>query len=155
MTVAPDRPRLAFADVEEATAAVRAAGHRMTVSRRVVLEALFAADGPVSAQAIADGLGGRVPPSDVASVYRNLETLEAIGIVRHVHAGHGAGLYGLDRAEVEYLTCSRCHRVTPVDPAVLDGARAAIQEATGYVARFAHFPVHGLCEECARERSGG
>jgi len=57
---------------------VRACGLRLSASRRLVLEALFAAAGPVSAEAIADGLAGRLPPADLASTYRNLETLERI-----------------------------------------------------------------------------
>ena len=43
----------------------------------------------------AGGLGGRLPASDLGSVYRNLEALERAGLVRHVHAGHGAGRYAL------------------------------------------------------------
>lgn len=149
MTLAPDRPRLAFRDPEEVAAALRASGQRLTFARRVVVDALFAADGPVSAQEIADGLDGRVPTSDVASVYRNLERLEALGVVRHVHAGHGAGLYALDRTDADYLVCERCGRVAAVGPEALTRARSAIRDATGYVVRFGHFPLHGVCADCA------
>src|ERR1700710_2375475 len=48
---------------------------------------------PVTVEELADGLGGRVPRSDAASTYRNLETLEDLGLVRHMHLGHGAGRY--------------------------------------------------------------
>ena len=41
---------------------------------------------------------GRLPRCDLASVYRNLETLEDAGLVRHMHLGHGPGLYGPARA---------------------------------------------------------
>ena len=50
---------------------------------------------PVRAEEIAAGIGGRLPRSDLASVYRNLETLENHGLVRHLHLGHGPGLYAL------------------------------------------------------------
>lgn len=154
MTDAPERPRLAFERVEEVADALRATGHRMTAARRAVLDALLAAGEPVSAQAIADGLGGRVPRTDAASAYRNLETLEALGVVRHVHVGHGGGLYALDRDDVEYLVCERCERVVPLAPAALEEARAAIRTATGFQARFGHFPVHGLCAGCAAVSAG-
>jgi Fur family ferric uptake transcriptional regulator len=49
----------------------------------------------VTAERIAGGLDGALPPSDTASVDRNLETLEEIGLVRQVHLGHGPGLYEL------------------------------------------------------------
>ena len=87
-------------DVDAAIAAMRSRGLRVSAARRLVLEALFAAEGPVTADEIADGLGGRVPVSDLGSTYRNLETLEEIGLVRHVHLGHGPGRYAPRRARV-------------------------------------------------------
>lgn len=134
---------------DDALMVVRDAGLRLSTARRLVLEALYATEVPVSAEAIADGLDGRVTRSDLASVYRNLETLEQLGLARHLHLGHGPGLYergGL--AAREYLVCDRCQAVTSVPAVVLDGARAAILEATGFAARFAHFPVGGLCAGC-------
>ena len=134
--------------------ALRAAGHRVSAARRVVLQALFAADGPVSAEYIAAGLGGKVTESDVTSAYRALERLEALGVVRHVHLGHGPGLYALvGSGEVEYLACERCDRVTSVAPAELDGIREEVAKRFGYEARFSHFPILGLCPECSAAES--
>lgn len=150
MTEAPRRPPLAFSSVDDIAAAIRAGGGRLTAARRLVLSALFAAKGPVSAEEIARGLGGRVVPSDISSVYRNLERLEELGVVRHMHVGHGPGLYALDAGTgYEYLVCERCRRVEPVEAARLDGIRAAIHEAFGFAPRFSHFPIIGLCDRCA------
>jgi Fur family ferric uptake transcriptional regulator len=138
-------------DLESAAAVVRASGLRLSAARRLVLEALYRADEPLTADRIAGGLDGRLPPSDVASVYRNLEALEEIGLVRHVHLGHGPGLYVRAAAGVsEYLLCDRCGAVRAVDPHALDGVREQIRRAFGHEARFTHFPIAGLCEECAR-----
>jgi Fur family ferric uptake transcriptional regulator len=133
--------------VDAAAAAVRRGGLRLSSARRLVLEALFAAEAPVTAEEIAGGLGGRVPPSDLASVYRNLETLEQLGLVHHVHAGHGPGLYGLARGR-EYLMCERCGRLRAVPPSALEPVRDALREALGYEARFTHFPLVALCGDC-------
>ena len=150
VTSAPRRPPLALRDIEDAAVAVRAAGGRPTSARRTVLEALFAAEGPVSAEQIADGLGGRLPTTDPGSVYRNLEWLEALGVVRHVHLGHGPGLYTLaGDADREYLVCEHCGRVAGIEASALSRARAEIKQAAGYEARFDHFPIHGLCPDCA------
>ena len=106
----------------------------------------------MSAAEIAGGLDGIQTPLDLASVYANLEALETLGLVSHVHRGHGPGLYALrDRTESEYLECERCGAFRAVRPSVLADARAAIREATGYQARFNHFPIIGLCETCAKE----
>jgi Fur family transcriptional regulator, ferric uptake regulator len=148
-------PTLPAVTPDGAVDALRASGRRVSAARRLVLEALFCADGPMSADQIADGIGGRVPRSDLTSVYRNLETLEEVGLVSHVHLGHGPGLYALNLdGEREWLTCERCGDFRAVDPARLDGVRAAIEAAFGYRASFAHFPVVELCESCLSALGG-
>lgn len=152
MTQAPHRPPLAFGNLEGVVAAIRDRGGRVSSARRIVLEALFAAEGPVSAEHIAEGLGGTVISSDVSSVYRNLELLEELGVVRHVHVGHGPGLYALEAGNRrEYLVCERCDRVDTVESAQLDAVRAQIREQFGYEAGFAHFPIVGQCATCAAD----
>ena len=99
------------------SAACARRGLRVSAARRLVLEALFAAERPVTAEEIAAGLDGRLPASDLASVYRNLETLEELGLVRHVHLGHGPGLYALagrQRARVR-ASATRAARRARVD----------------------------------------
>jgi Fur family transcriptional regulator, ferric uptake regulator len=137
-------------DLDSAIAVMRERGMRVSAARRLVLEALLAADGPMSAEQIAEGIGGRVPSSDIASVYRNLQAFEDIGVVRHVHLGHGPGVHALAvTGEREYLTCERCGDYRPVTTNELDGVRALIERQFGYRASFTHFPIVGLCQDCA------
>jgi Fur family transcriptional regulator, ferric uptake regulator len=151
MTVTRDAgPPLPAPTLHAAMAAVRARGRRLSAARRLVLEALVAAGEPVSAEQVADGLGGRLPSSDLASVYRNLETLEALGIARHVHLGHGPGRYALTgRHAPEYVTCERCGAHVQLAPEALEAVRDAVRDACGYEARFSHFPIVGTCPACA------
>ena len=154
MTAPHTGPSLEAGDVEAAVEALRAKGMRISSARRLVLEALYAADAPISAEQIADGLAGRLPRSDLASVYRNLETLEQVGLVRHSHFGHGPGLYmPTGASEREYLVCNSCNTVTAVEPSEMDDLRELIHERFGYEARFSHFPILGLCANCAREET--
>jgi Fur family ferric uptake transcriptional regulator len=149
VTIAPHGPRLEPQTVEEAVSALRERGIRVTAARRLVLQGLFAADGPVSAERLASGVDGAVPPSDLASVYRNLEALERVGLVRHVHLGHGPGLYTRAGQEArEYLVCERCGEVQAVEAGRLDTVRASIRQDFGFEARFSHFPIAGLCARC-------
>jgi Fur family ferric uptake transcriptional regulator len=148
MTTAHTGPRMQADTLPEAVAALRARGLRVSVARRVVLEALYATDQPLSAEQIAEGFG-ELPASDLASVYRNLETLERLGLVQHVHLGHGAGRYVRAGREREYLVCERCGANHAVPPEQLDAVRQAVERATGFRARFSHFPIVGLCRDCA------
>jgi Fur family transcriptional regulator, ferric uptake regulator len=147
MTTSPPRPPLHFDSIEEVIALLRGKGQRLSANRRLVLEALFDADGPVSAEHIAGGLGGRRVTADVTSVYRTLEQFEELGVIHHVHIGHGPGLYALvGSGEPAYLACESCHRVDVVD---LDPIRDQINDRFGYEARLSHFAIVGLCPDCA------
>lgn len=151
MTIPQQSPQLSVDDLDAAVSIVRGRGLRLSAARRLVLEALFLADGPVTAEQIADGIGGRLPVSDLASTYRNLETLEHIGLVRHVHLGHGPGLYALaSEGEREYLLCEHCDAFEAIAPERLDAAREAIERELGYRAHFTHFPIVGACAACVR-----
>ncbi len=156
LTESSEVPALEFERIEDVLAVLRERGHRISAPRRLVLEALFAAEGPVSAQFIANGLDGRQEALDRTSVYRNLEQLEELGVVRHVHLGHGPSLYRLVKGgDDEYLACERCGRVISVDPSELDPVRDQIRERFGFQARFGHFPVVGLCRRCSATGSAG
>jgi Fur family ferric uptake transcriptional regulator len=147
MTRAPERSPAALRDMDDALRVLRASGHRVSAPARVVLEALFAADAPISAEDIA---GLTHSELDVSSVYRNLERLQQLGVVSHIHPGHGPGLYSLVRGQdQEYLACDRCHRLTPLHPEQLDPVRDQLRASFGHHAHFSHFPIHGVCADCA------
>lgn len=124
----------------------------MSAARRLVLEAIYAADGPISADEVAGGLGGRLPRSDPASVYRNLETLEEVGLVRHFHLGHGPGRYVRAGDAREFLVCDSCGEVRVLAPRTLDEVRAVLRRDLGYEVEFTHFPIVGLCAGCHEEQ---
>src|ERR1700754_1044273 len=145
MTVAHHVPALRAPSLISALGALRMRGLRISAARRQVLEALYAAAAPLTAEQIAAG----VPGSDLASVYRNLDVLEELGLVRHMHLGHGAGRYALATSEaIEFVTCERCGAFEALDTHRLEAVRDAIERECGYVARFTHFPIVGVCPAC-------
>ena len=148
VTVSPDTRPLAPASVTSALGVLRAGGHRISAARRLVLEALFAADGPVSADRLAGGLDGRLPGSDLASLYRNLDTLAEAGIVEHLHVPHGPGLYVLTGRADGWAACEACGAVAALDREAVARLRGAVRGATGYEAGLAHCPIVGVCPEC-------
>ena len=144
MPVSPLPPAVQATTAPAAFAAVRAKGLRLSTARRLLLRALYESERPLSAEELAgDG--------DVASAYRNLEVLEGLGLVRHVHLGHGPGLYQPAGRPRDFVLCEGCGDVSALAPAAVDAVRLAVLEAVGYRARFAHFPLAGLCPACSAE----
>jgi Fur family ferric uptake transcriptional regulator len=145
VTAAPHAPELVFETIDDAIEALRARGLRLSLPRLLVLEALFEAAGPVSAERIARRL--KLVPT---SVYRNLEALERHGLLRHVHLGHGPGLYTLVRHGArEFLYCPECDVARTVAPDLLDPLRAHVKRRFGYDVSFTHFALVGRCDQCS------
>jgi Fur family transcriptional regulator, ferric uptake regulator len=139
MTVPHHTSPLPAPSVEAAVALLRARGLRVSSARRLVIEARFAAERPLTAEEIAAGLEGWLPASDLASVYRNLITLEEIGLVRHFHAGHGPGRYALAATgELDFVTCERCGALEAVP---------AAPAATAAIASGGRIVADGPCRE--------
>jgi Fur family transcriptional regulator, ferric uptake regulator len=145
MTVAHRKKALLAPSLTAAVVALRTRGMRVSTTRRKLLETLFGAPRPLTAEALAGGL-------DLASVYRNLEALEAVGLVRHVHVGHGPGLYELaGRPHSGYAACERCGRHAALEPDALAAVHSAVLGATGFRSDFSHFPIVGVCPDCAAD----
>ena len=103
----------------------------------MVVDALFAADEPVTAEELARSAG-----ADLGSVYRNLEALEAAGIARHVHLGHAAGRYVLSgRHDGGYAACERCGKHVPLDD--LEALRARRPRPLRLRVRLRALPARG------------
>jgi Fur family ferric uptake transcriptional regulator len=154
MTVPHLTPAVQAPTVAAAAGALRHRGLRLSAARRIVLEALFAAGRPITAEEVAAGIDGRVPPSDLASVYRNLEVLERLGLVRHLHLGHGPSLYAVGGDHHDLVACERCGASARLSPHLAQALREAVRSATGFEARFSHLPLPALCSRCYTHTNG-
>ncbi|HEX3509327.1 MAG TPA: transcriptional repressor, partial [Candidatus Dormibacteraeota bacterium] len=103
---------------------------------------LLQAERPLTAEEIGTIVGAGLPPLDLATIYRNLDVLEQLSLVHHLHPAHGPRHYRLTRREeADYIACEQCGRIDAIATTRLDTARVAIAEATGYQTNFAHFPI--------------
>ena len=149
----PEVPPEVASDVQPDTPArFRAAGLRMGSARRQVIEVLDGLDGPLTAEEVA----AQIPDVHVSSVYRTLNVLEELGVVRHVHLAHGPALYELtDVAEgIRHLACERCGRDVVVPSALFDELRTTIEAEYGFVMDSGHFAIAGRCSTCAGAEPG-
>ena len=151
---------------EDLTAAIVAAGYSNTRARRAVVEALCRAGGQATA---AELLAlGRVhqPNLGLVTVYRTLELLSALGLVRKLHLDEGCSTYALSPAGIlqaegepdrtagtahahsHHVICQRCHRATEFAGCDIDAVVAAVEAQTGYRVREHWLEMFGLCPQC-------
>ena len=90
---------------------------------------------------------------DVTTVYRTLELLEQIGLVRHAHLGHGAPSYRPAEDEHVHVVCHACGAVADADPSLVDQLARRLFDTKGFVLDRSHFTAFGRCRNCAAEQT--
>ncbi|MDA8072284.1 MAG: Fur family transcriptional regulator [Actinomycetota bacterium] len=138
---------------DDAIAAVldlfRARGGRVTESRRLLLHCLFERQGHRTADELVAQVNALDPAVHRSTVYRNLDELEQLGVVEHVHLGHGPATYHLREDRHGHLVCERCGQSIAVPEALFDNLEQAVLRRYGFLLQPRHFAVQGTCASCA------
>ncbi len=129
------------ADVDSALARVRQTGGRVTSAKRAIVSALYGSPDGVTA----DHLVGELPHIDLTTVYRTLGQLEDVGVVEHVHLGHGPAIYRLLGPATVTVLCDICEQVTLVPAVEFAELASSIEDRYGVVLDLHHFAVSGHC----------
>lgn len=128
---------------------LRAKGGRLTPARRSIVTALLQADTHVTAEELAGAVQAQLPDVHLSTIYRTLERLEDLGVIEHVHLGHGRAVYHLSDERHQHLVCDQCGWVTAVPPGLLDDVAQTVKRRHGFVLDPSHFSLGGLCKDCA------
>lgn len=125
---------------------LRGSGFRLTPQRRLILDAVAEL--------------GHATPEDVAvqvrelgintsTVYRNLEVLEGLGLLKHTHLVDRAPTYHVvtDHEHV-HLVCRNCQRVRSVAPEVVAALAQTLHDEHGFVVDIGHLAIFGTCVSC-------
>jgi len=127
---------------------LRAQGGRVTTGRRAILEAFLGIGGHVTAEALTACVQLTQPDVHESTVYRFLDELERLGVVDHVHLGHGPAVYHLASDAHHHLVCDRCGTVVEVPEAVFADLRSRLESDFGFTLQPRHFAVTGRCADC-------
>ena len=133
---------------------VRASGGRMTVQRRLVLDALERARHHTTAEEIAKRIRTRYPQIDPSTVYRNLEALEQLGFVTHTHFDDRVTRWHRsDEERHGHLVCRGCGAEEEIPLAPLESLGRRLRDEHGFRADLAHSAIVGVCKDCSNVSS--
>jgi Fe2+ or Zn2+ uptake regulation protein len=121
----------------------------VTTARRAVLGALLAHEGHATAEDLAEAVQADHPEVHLSTVYRTLDAFEQLGLVAHVHLGHGRATYHLADDLHHHAVCDRCGAVLQLPLEMFEDVAARLRAEHGFVAEPHHFAVVGRCRECA------
>lgn len=152
----PYRRRLGKAlntPMADVIAELRRRGHRITPQREMILQEIYTRKGHVTAEELFARIRRQYRGVNISTVYRNLDVLEKLGLVCHVHLGHSVSQYHpAGGSDHQHLVCRSCGRVEEMRLDVLEPARKQLLRKRGFEADLAHFALFGVCRECRKAR---
>lgn len=140
---------MAHADEADWRERLRQKGYRLTPQRELILEAVERLGHATPDEVLAE-VRRHSSAVNTSTVYRTLEVLEELGLVRHAHLHDRAPTYhSTSEHEHFHLVCRNCHRVISVDPAVLQPVTERLEADHGFTVDIGHLTVFGTCGEHA------
>jgi Fur family ferric uptake transcriptional regulator len=137
---------------EQALDALAGAGYRRGGARSAVVELLGRQKCCLSAQAIFDQLRRARRPVGIASVYRALEALADLRLVKRVDAGDGIARYEAAPADGDHhhhLVCRDCGKVEAFSDSRLERAIDRVAGGLGYSVDEHEVVLLGACADCS------
>ncbi len=135
--------------VDQLAVKMKAQGHRVTPQRIAVLNALCADAAHPSAEAIHNKVKADFPMTSLATVYKTIGVLKAMGEVMELEFSQNANRYDGQRPYPHpHLVCTGCDRIMDPEVAGIDDLTGRIAAATGFQINTHRLDFFGLCPQC-------
>jgi Fur family ferric uptake transcriptional regulator len=131
---------------------LREKGYRLTPQRELVLRAVEKL-GHATPDEVLAAVRQESQAVNISTVYRTLELLEQLGLVRHAHITDRAPTYhSTATPDHVHLVCRNCGSITEVEPEVIKPLTDALEEGYGFTTDVGHLTVFGTCRNCDEDR---
>lgn len=135
--------------------ALEARGLRLTAARRAIIDTLLDSGGHLTADELTERVHQRATGIGRMTVYRTLDLLCDIGVLRPVYQGTGAAHYILlHDGHHHHLVCSDCQRVIEFDDCALGDLPARIARRYGFRVEGHLLELYGVCAACTEVATG-
>ncbi len=136
---------------EDWQSTLRSKGYRLTPQRELVLHAVERL-GHATPDEILTAVREESQAVNISTVYRTLELLEELGLVRHAHITDRAPTYHSTATPAHvHLVCRECHTITEVSRDVVEPLTATLLDRYGFRTDVGHLTIFGVCRGCHGE----
>lgn len=130
---------------------LRAAGHRVTRQRIVILDAVCDGGKHTTLGEIYARAHAHDATLDRSTVYRTLKLYVSLGLVVSAETGDGETYYEIAQPQPHHhLVCHVCGREQEIDHTLVQTMFDGLHERYGFRAESNHLVVRGVCAACQR-----
>jgi Fur family transcriptional regulator, ferric uptake regulator len=134
---------------DETTARLEGTGHRITATRRAVLDAMSASPRPFTIEEIC----GAAPGVGRATVFRTVKLLQETDVVCRVILEDGSIRYQISRSgHHHHLVCSYCGAVQEFASPRLDALVQQTADSEAFELEGHSLELYGRCAACSANR---
>ncbi|KAA1427458.1 Fur family transcriptional regulator [Nocardioides antri] len=133
--------------------ALREKGYRLTPQREMILAAVDEL-GHATPDEVLAHVQQRASTVNASTVYRTLEVLEELGLVRHAHLSDRAPTYHSTRGHEHFhLVCRGCHKVVSVESEEAAPFVESLTTRHAFSPDLGHLTVFGRCHDCEENQN--
>ncbi len=124
-------------------------GYRLTEARRAIVKSLLTSNGHLSADELVDVVRQEAPRVGRMTVYRTLELLTDLSLIRPVYQGSAAAQYILlEEGHHHHIVCSGCNDVIEFDHCSFLEIEESIRIKYGFHVKGHLLEIYGQCQKC-------
>ncbi|HWU21096.1 MAG TPA: Fur family transcriptional regulator [Nocardioides sp.] len=124
-------------------------GLRLTPQRELILAAVDEL-GHATPDEVLANVQAKASAINASTVYRTLEVLEELGLVRHAHLSDRAPTYHSTTGHTHFhLVCRGCQQVISIDAEVAAPFVETLRAQHAFTPDMGHLTVFGLCDACS------
>lgn len=127
---------------------IRRAGLKVTHARLALVDVLLKADAPKSVEEISLVMRERNEKADLVTIYRNLEKMALVGVIKIVNFGDGKQRYEIENQHHHHLICTSCGNIKTVDFCNLEKVEDRLINQTGFRQVHHSLEFFGICINC-------
>ncbi|MFQ5945289.1 MAG: Fur family transcriptional regulator [Anaerolineae bacterium] len=133
---------------DDLSAHLTKAGYRLTQPRRAVLEVLEAEGEHLKPHQVMERAQTLHPSVGRATVYRTLELLSRLGLIRPMYLGDLAPSFSRSAGGHHHVVCTNCGTAVEIEECAAEDLSAALSKRLGFRITSHLLEFAGLCADC-------
>ncbi|MCT8976922.1 transcriptional repressor [Clostridium sp. CX1] len=147
--------KLSPEDIERFKGNLKEKGYKLTPQRRAIVDVIIRNEGShLTTEELYDLVKRECPEIGLATVYRTVQLLEALGVICKLDLNDGCSRYELIHEEENHqhhhLVCTNCGKVIEVQDDLLEVLENEIEGKYNFKIKNHSVKFYGICNECTK-----